>query len=41
MERLLTTSEVSEITRAPIATLRYWRHIGAGPKSGRLGRRVV
>ena len=25
----------------PKATLNYWRHIGKGPKSTRIGRRVV
>jgi predicted DNA-binding transcriptional regulator AlpA len=24
-----------------VATLRYWRHLGTGPRSFRLGRRVV
>src|SRR5450631_4139964 len=38
---LLTIREVAAIVRAPIATLRYWRHLGAGPRSFRLGRRVV
>lgn len=38
---LLTISEVSERTRTPVATLRYWRHLGTGPRSGRVGRRVV
>jgi predicted DNA-binding transcriptional regulator AlpA len=38
---LLTISEVAAIVRAPLATLRYWRHLGTGPRSFRLGRRVV
>ena len=38
---LLTIREVAAIVRAPIATLRYWRHLGAGPRSFRIGRRVV
>jgi hypothetical protein len=38
---LLTTAEVAVITRAPIATVRYWRHLGTGPRSFRVGRRVV
>lgn len=25
----------------PVATLRYWRHVGEGPKSFKIGRRVV
>jgi predicted DNA-binding transcriptional regulator AlpA len=40
-EDLLTTAEVAAITRAPASTLRYWRHLGTGPHSFRLGRRVV
>jgi Helix-turn-helix domain len=40
-DELLTISEVAAIVRAPIATLRYWRHLGNGPRSFRLGRRVV
>jgi Helix-turn-helix domain len=27
--------------RAPVATLRYWRHLGSGPHSFRVGRRVM
>jgi predicted DNA-binding transcriptional regulator AlpA len=38
---LLTTAEVAVITRAPVSTVRYWRHLGTGPRSFRLGRRVV
>jgi DNA-binding transcriptional MerR regulator len=30
-----------EITRIPLATLRFYRHNGTGPKSFRLGNRVV
>jgi DNA-binding transcriptional MerR regulator len=41
MQDLLTTDEVAKLTRAPAATLRYWRHIGTGPRSGRIGRRAV
>jgi excisionase family DNA binding protein len=38
---LLTISEAAEVLRAPVATLRYWRHLGTGPRSFRLGRRVL
>jgi predicted DNA-binding transcriptional regulator AlpA len=38
---LLTTAEVALMTRAPESTVRYWRHLGTGPRSFRLGRRVV
>ena len=38
---LLTIAEAAQLLRAPIATLRYWRHLGTGPTSFRLGRRVL
>ncbi|WP_336031973.1 helix-turn-helix transcriptional regulator [Geodermatophilus sp. FMUSA9-8] len=38
---LLTIIEAAAVLRAPVATLRYWRHLGTGPKSFRLGRRVL
>ena len=38
---LLTTAEVALITRAPASTLRYWRYIGTGPRSFKLGRHVL
>lgn len=38
---LLTITEAADLLRAPVATLRYWRHLGAGPRSFRLGRRVL
>jgi predicted DNA-binding transcriptional regulator AlpA len=38
---LLRTAEVALITRATTSTVRYWRHLGTGPRSFRLGRRVV
>ena len=38
---LLTTPEVAMITRTPASTLRNWRNTGAGPRSFRLGKRVV
>jgi excisionase family DNA binding protein len=38
---LLTITEAAELLRAPVATLRYWRHLGTGPASFRLGRRVL
>jgi excisionase family DNA binding protein len=38
---LLTITEASEVLRTPVATLRYWRHLGIGPRSFRLGRRVL
>src|SRR3712207_5129888 len=38
---LLTITEAALLLRAPVATLRYWRHLGTGPHSFRLGRRVL
>ena len=38
---LLTLAEAAEFLRTPVATLRYWRHLGIGPIGFRLGRRVV
>ena len=39
--QLLTLTEAAARLRAPVATLRYWRHLGIGPDSFRLGRRVM
>lgn len=39
-DELLTITEVAEIVRVPVATLRYWRHRGEGPHSFRVGRAV-
>ena len=41
MDKLLRLPEGAEMTGVPANTLRYWRHVGKGPRSGRLGRRVV
>ena len=41
MPQNLITAEVAELVRAPIETVRYWRHIGKGPKSFKVGRRVL
>ena len=38
---LLTITEAADLLRAPVATLRYWRHLGSGPVSFRVGRRVL
>ena len=38
---LMTTAVVAQIMRSPVSTLRYWRHLGTGQHSFRLGRRVV
>lgn len=39
--RLLRVEQVSQMTGVPENTLRYWRHVGSGPKSAKLGRRIV
>jgi predicted DNA-binding transcriptional regulator AlpA len=39
-DELLTIQEVADIVRVPVATLRYWRHLGTGPRSFRIGRSV-
>ncbi len=41
MEKLLRLPEVAELTGVPENTLRFWRHQGLGPRSARLGRRMV
>lgn len=38
---IVTPNQLSEETRIPVGTLRYWRHAGKGPESFKLGRRVV
>lgn len=40
-ERLLRIGQVSEWTGISENTLRFWRHKGIGPRSAKLGRRVV
>ena len=39
-DELLTLPEVADLVRVPVATLRYWRHLGCGPRSFRVGRHV-
>ena len=39
-DELLTLPEVAELVRVPVATLRYWRHLGCGPRSFKVGRHV-
>ncbi len=40
-ERLLTTNEVAGYFRTVPGTVRYWRHVGKGPRSFKVGRRVL
>lgn len=41
MAQYLTTAEVAAMLRAPAETVRYWRHVGKGPRSFKIGRRVL
>lgn len=41
MQELLTIEEVAEATRLPINTLYHYRATGQGPRSAKLGRRVL
>ena len=40
-QRYLTTAEVAEMCRTSPETVRYWRYIGKGPRSFKLGRKVL
>jgi hypothetical protein len=39
--RYLTTHELALRLRTSPETIRYWRHIGRGPRSWKPGRRVL
>jgi excisionase family DNA binding protein len=39
MEKYLTTEEVAELLRTSSESVRYWAHVGKGPKSFKVGRR--
>ena len=39
-EQLMTTTEVADLLKIPIATLYHWRHRGVGPTSIRVGKHV-
>jgi hypothetical protein len=39
-EGMLTLQEASRFLRVPEGTLRYWRHLGCGPRSFKVGRHV-
>jgi hypothetical protein len=41
MDPLLTPEEVAGRVRRPVATVRYWRATGSGPKGARVGGRVL
>lgn len=40
-EELLTLSEVAEILKVPVNTLRWWRQLGKGPEFFKIGRHLV
>jgi hypothetical protein len=39
MTDYLTTAEVAEMLRTSPESVRYWNHLGVGPKSFKVGRR--
>ena len=39
-DELMSLKEVAALVRVPEATLRYWRHLGTGPRGFRVGRSV-
>ncbi len=39
-DEMLTLQEACALLRIPEGTLRYWRHLGAGPRSFKIGRHV-
>jgi excisionase family DNA binding protein len=41
MEKYMTTDEVAEVCRTSPSTVRFWRHAGRGPRSMKVGRRVL
>ncbi len=41
MPEYLTVEDVALITRSTPQAVRYWRHRGTGPRSFKLGRRVL
>ncbi len=41
MSELLTIEDVAERLGRPVATLRFWRHAGTGPRSFRLGGKIA
>jgi excisionase family DNA binding protein len=41
MNRFLTTEELADLLRTSPETVRYRRHVGRGPASFKVGRRVL
>jgi len=40
-DRILVTAEVAGMLNVPVPTLRWWRHVGEGPRSFNLGPKKV
>jgi excisionase family DNA binding protein len=38
-DRYMTTQEVATLLRTSPETVRYWHHVGKGPRSIKIGRR--
>lgn len=41
MSTYMTTEEVARLCRTSPETVRFWRHVGKGPRSFKVGRRVL
>jgi predicted DNA-binding transcriptional regulator AlpA len=41
MPRYLTTAEVAALCRTSPETIRFWRYVGKGPQSFKVGRKVL
>jgi DNA-binding transcriptional MerR regulator len=41
MPRYMTTAEVAALFRTSPETIRFWRYVGKGPQSFKVGRRVL
>lgn len=41
MKRYLTTDEVADLLRTSPESVRYWRHVGKGPRSFKVAKRVL
>jgi hypothetical protein len=41
MPRYLTTAELAGVCRTSPETVRFWRHVGKGPQSFKVGRKVL
>jgi predicted DNA-binding transcriptional regulator AlpA len=41
MDEFMTTEEVAGVVRRSPETIRWFRHVGKGPRSFKIGRRVL